>query len=116
MLRDELVTVRRFCYLNGFYHMDLKELVNDDSKCIDAFILQAGALRLVLSIKVGNFKGEEYYIYRLASTCNYVYCGCTGSLETRDFKSIKSYFKACIREMMVDEDENVQQKEFAYTR
>lgn len=109
-LCNELTAVRSFAYLNGFYHMSLKDIVNNckESNLIDAYVLSAGSLRVVLSVRICEHKGEEYYLYRISSTGDYTKCASDGGLETRDFQVIKEFYSEIINKHFirtVDENE-----------
>lgn len=97
MLTDELIEVRRFCYLNGFYRCDLKEMVNNEEYkgIIDAYTMSAGSLRIILTIHYIDYKGG-FYSYRIASVADYTKNASDGSLQTRNFQSIKDFYKSIL--------------------
>lgn len=96
-LSDELVFVRRFCYLNGFNRADLKDMVNSKLKHLDAYVLSAGSLKVLLTITAEEYKNEEYYIYEISSTKDYTQNLSDGSLATRDFDAIKKFFAMILK-------------------
>lgn len=97
-LCDELIAVRRFAYLNGFYRCDLKEMVNNEEYkgVIDAYTMSAGSLRVILTIHYIDYKGG-FYSYRIASVADYTNNNSDGSLETRDFSAIKGFYKMILQ-------------------
>lgn len=109
MLTDELIEVRRFCYLNGFYRCDLKEMVNNKEYkgIIDAYTMSAGSFRIVFSIHYIDYQ-EGFYTYRIASVADYTKNISDGSLETRDFSAIKDFFKTLLKKRfrVIDEKED----------